>query len=173
MNTVAPKISMIAAIGARTRALGRNNNLLWRLSDDLKRFKKMTLGHPIIMGSKTYESIGHPLPGRTNIILSLNTSYHVPGGLVVHTIKDALNLAKKKQPDEIFIIGGGQVFKAMLPQTDKLYLTLVDDDTPGDVYFPPYNMFTKKVFEEKHLDSNPPYTYVELERPPIEQPLTR
>ena len=164
MNTIPPKISMIAAIGTRTRALGRNNDLLWRLSDDLKRFKKITLGHPIIMGSNTFESIGRPLPNRKNIVLSHDPTYKAEGVFVVHSIEDALCLASKEPTDEIFIIGGGQIFKAMLAQTDKLYLTLVDDDTDGDVYFPPYSMFTKKVFEEKHLDSNPPYTFVELER---------
>ncbi len=165
MNTILlPKISMIAAIGARTRALGHNNDLLWHLSDDLKRFKKITLRHSIIMGSNTFESIGRPLPNRKNIVLSHDPAYKAEGVFVVHSIEDALRFGSKEPTDEIFIIGGGQVFKAMLAQTDKLYLTLVDDDAKGDVYFPPYGMFTKKVFEEKHLDSNPPYTYVELER---------
>ena len=155
---------MIAAIGAKTRALGRHNDLLWRIPDDLKRFRRLTLGHPIIMGSKTYESIGSVLPGRTNIILSYETSYRVPLGLVAHSIENALDLAKKEKTNEIFIIGGGQVFKSALPIADKLYLTLVEDDTEGDVYFPDYRDFKKKVFEESHLEYTPPYTYVELER---------
>lgn len=159
-----PKISMIAAIGAKTRALGKNNDLIWRISDDLKRFKKITLGHPIIMGSRTYESIGHPLPKRTNIILSHDPAYTVAEAVVVHSIEDALAQAKKENTDEIFIIGGGQVFKSALPYTNKLYLTLVHDDAPGDVYFPDYNEFTKKIFEEKHTEGILPYTYVELER---------
>jgi dihydrofolate reductase len=155
---------MIAAIGAKTRALGKNNYLLWRISDDLKRFKKITLGHPIIMGSKTYESIGHPLPKRTNIILSYNLTYQVEGAVVVHSIEEAFDIAKKENTDEVFIIGGGQVFQSALQFTNKLYLTLVHDDTPGDVYFPEYNQFSKKIFEEDHPTETPPYTYVELER---------
>ncbi|TSC61823.1 MAG: dihydrofolate reductase [Parcubacteria group bacterium Gr01-1014_48] len=155
---------MIAAIGAKTRALGKNNDLLWRISDDLKRFKKITLGHPVIMGSKTYESIGRLLPKRTNIVLSHDPAYQVLGAIVVHSLQDALAQAKKESPDEIFIIGGGQVFASALPFTDKLYLTLVEDDALGDVYFPDYSKFNKRVFEEKHPKETPPYTYVELER---------
>lgn len=158
------RISIIAAIGAKTRALGKNNDLLWRISDDLKRFKKITLGHPIIMGSKTYESIGRPLPRRMNIILTRDQDYMVKDALVAHSLEEALACAQKQNNGEIFIIGGGQIFALALPFVDKLYLTLVFDDTPGDVYFPDYRAFTKKVFEEKHLEHSPPYIFVEFER---------
>ncbi len=159
-----PKISLVAAIGAKTRAMGRDNDLLWKISADLKRFKKITLGHPIIMGSKTYESIGRLLPNRTNIILSHDPAYAVNGASVVHSLAEALALAKKEKVDEIFIIGGGQVFASALPLADKLYLTLVEDDAKGDVYFPDYSMFSKKIFEKEHQEHIPPYTFLELKR---------
>lgn len=116
------------------------------------------------MGSKTYTSIGQPLPDRTNIILTHDPAYTLEGGMVAHSFEEALAIAKKENTDEIFIIGGGQVFARALTITDKLYLTLVDDDTAGDVYFPEYSEFSKKIFEERHLEHVPPYAFLELER---------
>ncbi len=161
---VRAKISAIAAIGTKTRALGKDNDLIWKIPEDLHRFKDLTFGHPIIMGRKTYESIGRPLPGRMNIIVTRDRNYHQENCVVVHSVEDAIAKARDLEKEEIFIIGGGEIFTQSLPQTDRLYLTLVDDDTEGNAYFPEYPTFTKKVFEEKHEFEGLPYTYLTLEK---------
>ena len=130
-------ISLICALGSN-RAIGRNGDLIWRISDDLKRFKRITYGHPIIMGRKTYESIGRPLPGRTNIVITGNKSYSADGCIVTHSIEDALNVAAdSKGADEIFIIGGGEIYRQTINQANRLYLTLVEDEPEdADTFFP-------------------------------------
>ena len=155
---------MIAAIGARTRVLGKDNDLVWRIPADLKRFKELTTGHPIIMGRKTYESIGRPLPDRTNIIITRDTAYAAEGCVVVHSLDEALSYGLRTDDSELFIIGGGQIYEQALPHTDRLYLTLIDDDTPGDVHFPDYSAFTKVVSEEKGEHAGLAYTWITLEK---------
>jgi dihydrofolate reductase len=161
-------IIAIAAIGAKTRALGKQGDLLFNIPEDLLRFRTFTRGHPVIMGRKTWESLPEkrrPLPERTNIVLSQQERYEAAGATVVRTIEEALETAKQKEGgDEIFIIGGGELYKAALPYTDTLLLTLVHDDTEGDVYFPDYSAFTKEIAREEHGEQNPPYTYVTLTR---------
>lgn len=155
---------MIAAIGATTRSLGRNNELLWRIPDDLKRFKALTRGHVVVMGRKTYESIGRPLPDRTNIVVTRDTAKEIPGCIVVDSIEKALEVARQHEHEEIFIIGGAQIYSQALPIADKLYLTLVESDEQGDVFFPPYPDFTKVTFKESHSWNGLDYTWVDLER---------
>ena len=146
------KISIIAAISRKDRGLGKDNDLLWRIPDDLKRFKKLTMGHPIIMGRKTYESIGHPLPGRDNIVVTRNEDYQVEGVIVTHSLEEAIEKAKSLDDEEVFIIGGGQIYEQAIPIAQKLYLTLIDTEKEADVFFPEYeNVFTKKIFEEKRI----------------------
>lgn len=160
-----PTISAIAAIGARTRALGKDNDLIWNLPSDLTRFKKITSGHPIIMGRKTYESIGRPLPNRTNIIVTRNTDYEVAGCVIAHSLEEALKKAREVEQEETFLIGGGYIFKEGLPFIDRLYLTLVDDDSPADVFFPEYkDTFTKEISREDGEENGLHYTYLTLER---------
>jgi dihydrofolate reductase len=163
-------IAAVVAIG-RNRELGKGNKLIWHIPDDLKRFKKLTLGHPIIMGRKTFESIvamlGKPLPERTNIVITRDKKWGYGGVLVADSLERALELAKE-QPgaEEIHIGGGAQVYEQALSKIDKLYLTLIDAETPdADSYFPAYKKdFTKKTFEEEHEWNGLKYRFVDLER---------
>lgn len=158
------RISIIAAIG-RNRELGKNNRLLWSLPEDMKRFKEKTLNHPVIMGRKTFESIGRALPNRTNIVVTRDRSYTASGAEVFHDIGDAINFAKTKDKEEVFIIGGGEIYSQALIFADKLYLTIVDADFPqADAFFPEYPEFTKIVFEKKSKNKEYSYTFLELER---------
>src|SRR5688572_7940409 len=118
-------LSFIAVIG-KNRELGRNNDLLWHIPGDLPRFKKITNGHPVVMGRKTFESIGRPLPGRTNIVISSNPSFHPEGVVVVSSVEEALEKAKAAEGnEELFVIGGGKVFAETINRADRLYLTVV------------------------------------------------
>ncbi len=126
----------ISAIVARSEnnVIGVNNKLPWHLPADLKHFKQVTMGRPIIMGRKTYESIGRPLPGRKNIVITHDQEYQAPGCLVFNSIEDALEACEDNE--EIFLIGGAQLFESMLPRIQTIYLTIVHADISGDVYFP-------------------------------------
>ncbi len=166
-NTALPTpshISIIAAIG-KNRELGKNNELIWRISSDLKRVKALTMGHPIIMGRKTHESIGRPLPGRTNIVIT-SRSEEIPGCLVVPSLEKALQTAKELDTEEIFIFGGARVYEAALPHTSRLYLTVINaTDAKADVYFPPYqNEFTKVIERTAGTDGELMYEWLTLER---------
>ena len=114
------------------RVIGNNNELIWKLSSDLKRFKQLTTGHPVVMGRKTYESIGKPLPNRRNIIITRNSEYEVEGCETVSSLEEALLLTN----NDCFIIGGGEIYKQSLEVADKIYLTLVHKDFEGDTTFP-------------------------------------
>ncbi len=160
-----PIISIIAAIGQKTRSLGKGNDLLWRISDDLKRFKSLTMGHPIVMGRKTFESIGRALPGRVNVIITRDKEYTKDQCVIAHSIEQALERAKTLDKDEVFVIGGGEIYSQALPYTNRLYLTLVDDNAEGDVFFPEYKEFTKTVSEESKNHEGLSYRWVTLERP--------
>ena len=127
------KISIIVAM-ASNRAIGLNNQMPWHLSADLKKFKAITMGAPILMGRKTHESIGRPLPGRDNIIISRNPDYQAHGCLVFNDIDQALEACQ--QYDEIFVIGGATFYEVMLPKANSLYLTQIDKVFAGDTYFP-------------------------------------
>jgi len=126
-------ISMIVAI-AENRAIGKDNALLWHLPNDLQYFKKVTMGKPILMGRKTYESIGRPLPGRVNVVVSRNKDFAPKGVTVVNSIEKALEVAESFE--EIVIIGGASFYEQMLPQTELLYLTRVHKHFDGDTFFP-------------------------------------
>ena len=131
-------ISIIVAIGTN-RVIGKDNNLPWRIPDDLKRFKELTSGHPVIMGRKTWESLPEkfrPLPGRTNIVVTRNADYKAEGVMVTDSFSSALSAAERADgANEIFIIGGGEIYKEALTSADRLYLTLVEDETLGDTFF--------------------------------------
>jgi dihydrofolate reductase len=160
-----PRINIIAAIGAHTRALGKNNALLWRIPEDLRRFKELTMGHPIIMGSKTYESIGKPLPGRLNIVLSDIPSYAPTGVTVCTSLDDALRLAQSNDTEDVFVVGGGQVYAQTIERADRLFLTLVDSDVEGDVVFPEYAHLPFAVTEQKRGEHEGlSFEFVTLER---------
>ena len=129
-------ISIIAAMG-KNREIGVQNNLPWNLPDDLARFKKLTSGHAVIMGWKTHESIGRPLPARKNIVISLYADSKVPGCIVVTSLEEAFRAAEGD--DEVFIIGGAETYRFGLPYANKMYLTLVDAAIKADAFFPEFN----------------------------------
>ena len=127
-------ITIIAAIG-KNNELGKDNQLLWHLPADLKHFKNLTSGHPIIMGRKTYESIGKPLPNRTNIVVSRKDDWFEEGILIVPSLKDAIKHAKKIN-ENIFILGGGEIYRHTIDMADRLKITQVNHQTDADVFFP-------------------------------------
>ena len=131
-----PIVSVIAAM-ARNRVIGINNTLPWRLPEDLAHFKALTLGHHIVMGRKTYESIGKPLPGRTTVIISRDPGYQVAGCITAHTL-DAAIAACGDDP-EVFFVGGAELYAQVLPRADRLYLTEIQADYPGDAHFPKFD----------------------------------
>ena len=139
------RISFIAAIG-KNRELGRENKLLWHIPEDWKYFKATTLGHPIVMGRKTFESIGKPLPDRPDIVITRNQAWKHEGVIVTHSLDEAIKKAEELDKKEVFVIGGAQVFEELLPKADRLYLTLIDVEGEADAFFPPYEkLFTKKL----------------------------
>lgn len=160
-------ISLIAAIG-HNNVIGKDNGLLWHLPDDLKRFKQLTQGHPVIMGRKTWESLPEkyrPLPGRTNIVVTRDVTYEAPGATIAHSVPEAFEYAGKAAgADDICVIGGGELYRATLPFATRLYLTLVDDPTPGTVTFPDYHEFTKETERTEHSENGINYSWVTLER---------
>jgi dihydrofolate reductase len=159
---VRSRISIIAALN-RNRAIGRAGKLISKLPADLARFKKLTVGHPVIMGRKTFESIGRALPDRINIIITRDKKYRREGTIVVHSLNDAIAKAAEKENNEIFIIGGGEIYREAMPITDRLYLTLIENSETGDTFFPEYPEF-KKIIAEKKVASNPPFSFLTLEK---------
>jgi dihydrofolate reductase len=141
-NEKKPRISVVAAL-ANNRVIGIENRLPWRLPEDLAHFKALTLDHPILMGRKTFESLGRPLPGRTNIVITRNAGYRPDGCLVADTIPAAI--ASCKDADELFFIGGAELYAQAIPLADRLYLTEVDIEAEGDAWFPDYD---KAAFRE-------------------------
>jgi dihydrofolate reductase len=160
-----PIVSAIAAITEKDRGIGKDNDLLWKIPEDLKRFKEITLGHPIIMGRKNFESIGRALPKRMNIVVTRDVAYHAENCVIVHSVEEAIAKAKLLDQSEVFIIGGGEIYKQALPFTDRLYLTIIHAEKPADVFFPDYAEFTKVVSEENLDFEGTPYTNITLERP--------
>ena len=132
-------ITIIAAV-CENNAIGKNNQLLWRLSDDLKHFKKVTQGHFIIMGRKTFESIGIPLKGRTNIIITRNPDYRANGAIILDSLEKALLFARNENQEEVFIIGGGEIYRQALSLANRIFYTKVHAKLEGDIFFPEINM---------------------------------
>ena len=153
-------ITIIAAI-AKNNALGKDNDLIWHLPADLKRFKQRTTGHTIVMGRKTFESIGKPLPNRTSIIITRNNNYYKDGCLIANSLHEAIKLAEKDK--EIFIIGGAQIYKQALENdlVDTLDITLVHHNFEADVYFPKIDdsIWQEKSREDFKVDEKNKYNY--------------
>lgn len=155
-------ISIIAAIDEK-RGIGKNNQLPWHIPEDLKRFKEITSGHTIIMGRKTFESIGKPLPNRKNIVITSqlqNLDGAINDLIFVSSLEQALEIAK----GDVFIIGGGQVYGQAIEKADKLYLTLVEGDFNCDTFFPDYSSFTNENFIGAGEENGIRYKFLELER---------
>ncbi len=133
------RVSLIAAM-ARNQVIGRNNQLPWRLPADLKHFKQLTMGKPLIMGRKTYDSIGKPLPGRTNIVVTRDEGFTAEGVIVVHSLNAALAEAEAHldESEEAMVMGGANIYYQYLPRADRMYLTLVEVEVAGDAHFPVY-----------------------------------
>lgn len=158
-------ISIIAAV-ACGGVIGGGNSLLWHISEDLKRFKAITSGHPVIMGRKTFQSLGRPLPNRTNVVVTRDSSFAAEGCIKAGSLTEAIEMFAPEQ--EIFIIGGGQIYSQAMPLADKLYVTYVDARFDGDTYFPEVddNVWRKTLSEpHPHGEKFPhPFEFTEWER---------
>ncbi|HTO47482.1 MAG TPA: dihydrofolate reductase [Burkholderiales bacterium] len=153
-----PVVSLVAAL-ARNRVIGAGNRLPWHLPEDLKRFKRLTTGAPVIMGRKTHQSIGHPLPGRRNIVVTREPGARWPGCEVVHSLDQAI--ASAGDAPEVFVIGGAELYRLALPRADRLYLTLIDADYAGDTLFP---AFDPAEWRETVREPGAGFTFVTYER---------
>lgn len=170
-----PNLSILVAM-AKNRVIGKNNGLPWHLPADLKHFKSLTMGHAIIMGRKTYESIGRPLPGRTNIIVTRQTDFNVTGVIVVHSLDEALHCSTLSDTTshycERFIIGGSDLYRQTIALSQRMYITEIQQAFDGDSYFPEYNQdeWCEKTRERHFADTNTTnatpleYHFVILER---------
>lgn len=159
-------ISIIVATDEK-RGIGKNNDLLFKIPEDFKRLKTLTNGHPIIMGKRTFDSIGRVLPNRINIIVTRNPEFSFEGAIIAHSLEDALARAQGKTgDDEVFIFGGGQLFKESIEKglVDRIYLTLVKGDYGADTFFPDYSAFTKVVEKEEKNADGYQYTFLTLEK---------
>ncbi len=159
-------LSLIAAIGINNE-LGKDNKLLWDLPADMRHFRETTSGHPVIMGRKTFESIGRPLPNRRNIVLSRSTeNYQAPGCENVSSVEEALNLFKDSD-EEIFVIGGAQIYKLFLPYANRLYITRVNSSFDADAFFPEIDQEWKEAFRDDYAPDEAhayPYSFVIYEK---------
>ncbi|MCU7855994.1 MAG: type 3 dihydrofolate reductase [Candidatus Thiodiazotropha sp. (ex Lucinoma borealis)] len=165
MVDATPIISLIAAM-AKNGVIGRDNRLPWHLPADLKHFKTLTLGKPIIMGRRTWESLPGILPGRQHIVVTRDQDYRAQGCMVVYSVDEAMQAVG--EAPEVMIVGGGGFYEAMMPRADRLYLTLVEADIEGDTYFPEIDW---EVWYEVSCEHHPaddrnayPYTFLELKR---------
>ena len=156
------KLSLIAAM-AQNRVIGRNNKLPWYLPEDLKYFKRVTMGKPLIMGRKTFESLGKPLPGRPHIIITRDESYAYPGCHIVHNIESALGRAESllliDGGDEVVVIGGAEIYGLMLPEVNRMYLTKVHHSVEGDAEFPEFNGENWQEIAREDFSAEPPNEY--------------
>lgn len=154
--------SIIVAI-SKNNAIGKNNSLLWNIPEDLKHFKNITSGHTILMGRKTFESIGRPLPNRRNIVITRDESYKYEGIEVATSLIKALDNCKYE--DEVFIIGGGEIYKQALPFADKLYVTHIEKEYDADTFFPEISQdIWIETEKEEHPENDPPYKFSVYEK---------
>jgi dihydrofolate reductase len=145
-------VSMIAAV-ARNLTIGKDNDLPWKLPDDMKFFMNTTKGHFVIMGRKNYDSLHEkfrPLPNRTNVVVTRQRNFNAPGCMVTHNVNDAIELAKKGNETEAFIIGGAEIYKLAMPDADRLYLTEIEADVEGDTFFPAFSKLEWKETSRAH-----------------------
>lgn len=158
------KISLIAAV-AKNNVIGKDGKIPWHIKEDLRRFKKITQGHHILMGRKTFESIGKPLPERINLILTSDKNYKVEGAFTFNTIKDACDFSRENKEKELMVIGGSSLYKHFIKKADKIYLTRIFKNYNGDTFFPKINFKEWKIsFREKYKKENPPFEFIDLER---------
>lgn len=160
-------LSLIVAMD-KNRVIGADNGIPWHLPNDLRHFKNVTTGHTIVMGRKTFDSIGRVLPKRKHIVITRSNRTFPEGVMVVRDVDAVLNYAKVHPDEEIFIIGGGEIFKQMLPYADKMYITWIDESFEGDVYFPEFDEseweMVSKVKGEKNEENPYDYYFITYER---------
>ena len=145
------KVSIIVAV-SKNNVIGKDNQLIWHLPADLKHFKKLTTGHHIIMGRKTFESIGKALPNRVSVIITRQKNYKQENCIITHSLKEAIN--KAKEDTEIFIIGGASIYEEAIKLSDKIYLTSIDDNFEGDTFFPTINWSEWEKIEEQKFEAD-------------------
>lgn len=144
---------------AKNRVIGANNRIPWHVPGEQKLFRQITMGHHIVMGRKTYESIGRLLPGRTTVIVTRQPDYAVPGAIIAHSLHEAINAAARD--NEVFVIGGAELFREALPLADRMYLSLVNEEPQGDVFMPE---FDTSEWQEIAADEHPGFRHVVLKR---------
>jgi dihydrofolate reductase len=152
------KLAMIAAMG-RNRVIGRHGKLPWHIPEDLRRFKRLTSGHPVLMGRKTYESLGKPLRDRRNVVLSS----HAISGVETYSSMEK-SLSSLGNEELVFVIGGGEVYAQLLPRADILYLTIIDREFEGDAFFPPYEHLLGAIYREAHVEQHEGFRFVDYVR---------
>lgn len=160
------RLALIAAV-ARNGVIGRDGDMPWRISADLKYFKSTTMGKPIVMGRRTFESIGRALPGRLNIVVSRNAGFTADGVETAADLNQALEIAALQGGDEVMVIGGGEIYAAALPRADRLYLTEIHTDAEGDVRFPTFDRAQwRETSREDHAadGGTPAFSFVTLDR---------
>jgi dihydrofolate reductase len=165
------KISIIVATDEKN-GIGKNGLMPWHISEDFKRFKEITINHPVIMGRKTWESLPNkPLPNRYNLVVTRDSEFTIEASrtgedfAIVGSLEEGIELAKKQVgSDETFIIGGGQIFQQAINLADKLYITKVKGDFGANTFFPDYSMFTREVYKRESTDGNLVYTFLELKK---------
>lgn len=153
-------LSIIVAM-SENHVIGKDGSLPWHLPGDLAHFKKTTMGRPIIMGRKTFDSLGRPLPGRVNIIVTRNPSYHVDGAVVANSVNSALDQARAAAGDdgEIFILGGAEIYRQVMPSVDRMIITHVHAHCDGDTFFPEFDPAQWRITEQVHHDKDQHNTY--------------
>lgn len=156
-------IVLIAAIG-NNGVIGAGGRIPWSLPEDLRRFRRLTMGNAIIMGRTTHKSIGRPLDGRTNIVLSRNPAFHPPGVVVARTVEEAVALAEQADGDDDFVIGGADIYRQFLPRADRLELTLVDAAPPGDTHFPDWERAAWREVSSQEVSGSLDFAFRTYER---------
>lgn len=159
MNTIAKPVYSAIACMAENRVIGKENQLPWHLPADLKRFKAITTGHIVLMGRKTYQSIGKPLPNRTNLIMTRDKNLEIPGCVMAHSIEEISKKAQLNNEKEIFIIGGAEIYQQFLPYLQFIYLTIVHQHLDGDAYFPLLDMSKWQEIEKTRFKADEHHAY--------------
>ena len=162
------KLSMIAALSTNN-VIGRDNQVPWRLSTDLKRFKALTMGHHLIMGRKTYESVGRPLPGRINVVITRQPDYAPEGVTVLHSLEEAIRVAEQAGDAEAFIAGGAEIYAQAMHRADRMYLTRVHAEVEGDTWFPDFDDVSEwRLTDSEHFDADDkndfPFSFLTYDR---------
>jgi dihydrofolate reductase len=162
------RLSIIAALSTNN-VIGRDNGVPWRQSTDMKRYKALTLGHHLITGRKTYESVGRPLPGRITVVITRDPEYHAEGVIVAGSLEEGLRIGEESGDDEVFINGGAQIYDQSMHRADRMYLTRVHAEVEGDAYFPDFDDVSEwRLVDSEHFEADEknefPFSFLTYER---------